>query len=111
MFRKRIEVFLLDNSGNRIAPGVVAVNPVPGSGIKLSTGEYQVQVEENQMYAITCYDGLWLFSITDKTLIDVNIEWICTAGKTIIIKIPENKNILYYQARQTQMDAYMRKLA
>lgn len=110
MFRKG--VFILDSSGNRIVQGAVAINPVPGSGITLISNGHKTQlVEENQIYAITSVDAFWVFSITGETSVTANVEWMCAAGKTIIIKIPEGKTILYYNASTTTTRAYIRKLA
>lgn len=111
------ETFLSDNSGNRVAPGCVAVDPVAASGISLAGGTAGSDVTQAVVggvtYAITfpMDSGTWLFSITGVTSTAANIEWIGVEGTTITITIPQGVVLLYFECDTGTKTAYMRRLA
>lgn len=92
---------------------------VPGSGITLTdaeTGANHTQaVVPGATYAVTVSPvvsgGHFHFSITGTVLTAANIEWVCCAGETIIIRIPDNVNVLNYQSLANGGTAWVRRLA
>ncbi len=106
-----------DNSGNKIPADVSAANPVAASGITLDAGKDVAGteiVDEGQMYIITTTGnraGRWLFSITGVLTTEANIEWVCSQGSSIIIRIPIGKTTLYYLQKDQVGYGYIRKLA
>ena len=96
------EMFLCDNSGNRVPPHPSMANPVANSGVQLDAGKDVAGTETvvgGQSYIIsTCGNraGRWLFSITGALATEAYIEWVCAQGEKIIIKIPQGVTTLYY---------------
>lgn len=111
-----MENYISDNSGNRIAPGAVAGDPVAASGITLSaaTGgdDYNQAVVGGKTYLVTIPidDGTWLFSITGLTSVPANREWIGVEGVPFTITIPQGVTTLYFESDTTGV-AYMVELA
>lgn len=109
------EVYLSDNSGNRVPPGVVAVDPVAASGISIAGGvagsDVTQAVEQGKLYAFTSVDSNWLFSITGVTSTAANIEWVCPEDATILIRIPMGKTTLYLECDGASKTGYLRKVA
>ena len=113
------EVFLSDNSGNRVPPDPEMVDPVAASGITLTIvndgQDYQEPLVGGQLYAITFFadkiDSYILASITGVTSVVINREWIFPANKTCIFRMPMGKTILYYESNDSGTVAYIRKLA
>lgn len=111
------EVFLSDNSGNRVPPHPNMANPVAESGVTLDAGKNVAGTETvvgGQMYAITCtgdLGGHWLFSTTGACATASYIEWAACITDTIIIHIPVDKTTLYYLLQDESGQAYMRRLA
>jgi hypothetical protein len=110
------EVFLSDNSGNRVPPGVVAADPVAASGITLSGAsagvDYTQTVVGGKTYLVTIPidDGTWLFSITGLTSVAANREWVGVEGVPFTITIPRGVTTLYFES-DTVGVAYMVELA
>ncbi len=112
------EVFSCDNKGNRIPAVVEASDPVAASGITLtitsSGADYEQTLVAGQMYIIT-YVGtagkLMLASITGVTSTAANIEWIFMANVNYIFRMPFGSTKLYYEANESSVVAYVRKLA
>lgn len=96
------EVYLSDNSGNRVPPHPSMANPVAGSGVQLDAGKDVDGTETvvgGQMYIISTTgdrSGRWMFSITGVLTTEANVEWVCAQGEKIIIKIPMGVTTLYY---------------
>jgi hypothetical protein len=109
------DVYLADNSGNRVPPGAVAVDPVAASGISLAGGTAGSDVTQpvvgGKLYAITSIDSNWLFSITGVTSTAANIEWVLPEDATIIIRIPLGVTTLYFECDGSSKTAYMREVA
>lgn len=110
-----IEVFHSDNSGNRVPPDPHISDPVAASGLTLAGSgtagtDVTQTVTTGARYAITAIGAAFLFSITGVTSTAANIEWVCASGATIIIKIPEGKTTLYFEADTNTKYAYARKL-
>jgi len=111
-----MDVFLSDNTGNRASPGAINCDPVAASGITLDAGKSvpgTQAVTAGARYAITATGdpgGHWLFSITGACATAANIEWACSRGDTIVIKIPSGVTTLYYLLQDETGEAYMRKL-
>lgn len=113
-----METFLSDNKGNRVAPGVTAIDPVAASGITLNpanTNNATKTVVGGERYAVTVVGSSpFKFSITGTTVTAANIEWVCCPHETIIIKIPEGTTSLNYAvltASQGSNMAFLRKVA
>ena len=106
-----------DNSGNRCGEGVVAVDPVAGSGAALAGGaagtDQTVTVVGGTTYAITfpMDSGTWLLSATEVTSADANVEWVGVEGTTIIITIPQGSTTLYFECDTATQIARMRTVA
>lgn len=110
------EVFLSDNSGNRIPGDINCANPVAGSGVQLDAGKDVAGTETvvgGQMYIISTTGsraGRWLFSITGACTTVGNIEWVCSQGEKIIIKIPQGVVTLYYLQKDQNGFGYLNTL-
>ena len=110
------EMYLSDNSGNRVGPGMIAGNPVAASGITLTAAgagdDYTQTVVSGKTYLVTIPidDGTWLFSITGATSTAANREWIGVEGVPFTITIPLGVTTLYYES-DTISVAYMVELA
>jgi len=110
------EVYLSDNSGNRVPPHPNMANPVAGSGVQLDAGKDVAGTETvvgGQMYIISTTGnsaGRWLFSITGACTTVGNIEWVCAQGQKIIIKIPKDKATLYYLQKDQNGYGYLNTL-
>ncbi|KKN77830.1 hypothetical protein LCGC14_0355670 [marine sediment metagenome] len=111
------EVYLSDNSGNRVAP-LDSVNPVAASGITLATGtagdDKTQTLVGGQMYAITLVGTAGtaiLASATGVTSTAANIEWVFPAGHTQQFRMPIDKTTLYFEGTESTKNAYVRKLA
>lgn len=113
------EVFSTDNKGNRIPAVVEASDPVAASGITLtivtSGNDYtETGLESGQMYVITFVGTagkVMLASITGVTSTAANIEWIFMANVNYIFRMPFDKTTLYFEANESSVVAYVRKLA
>lgn len=111
-----MDTFLSTNGGVRASIGAINCDPVAASGITLDAGKSvpgEQAVTAGVRYAITAtgdLGGHWLFSITGACSAAANIEWACSRGDTIVIKIPEGAEILYYLLQDESGQAYMRKL-
>jgi len=110
------EVYLSDNSGNRIPGHPHCPDPVAASGITLTiTGAEQTEeLVGGEMYAITYVDAVgkkMLAGFTGVTTTDANIEWVFAANETYIFHMPVDKTTFYYCGDTAQTSAYLRKLA
>lgn len=110
-----MEVYLSDNSGNRVPPDPNMANPVAGSGQTVATGtagdDKTFTVVAGARYVITGIDTAVLLSITGVTSTAANIEWVAPSNVTIIIKIPIGKTTLYFEGTVNTKNVYLRKLA
>ena len=110
------EVYISDNSGNRIPGDAHCPDPVPASGITLAIdgNEQTEELVGGEMYAITYIDAVakkMLASITGVTTTDANIEWVFAANETYVFHMPMDKTTFYYCGDTAQTSAYLRKLA
>lgn len=109
------EVYLSDNSGNRVPPTPDMVNPVAGSGQTVATGtagdDKTFTVVAGAMYAITGIDTAVLMGITGVTSTPANIEWVAGINRTIIIQIPVGKTTLYFEGTADTKNVYLRRVA
>lgn len=108
------EIFLSDNSGNRVPPGCVAADPIAASGVKLYDAvigaDIELTVVAGATYIITCtLNGGFVFGVADVTT-DANIMWVATLYESIVIKIPVGVTTLHYQGVINTATGYMRKL-
>jgi len=112
------EVFLSDNKGFRVPPGVVAAHPVLGSGIILtdaSVGADHTQaVSAGTTYAVTLLSAattlgmkLGLAAVTT----DANVIWVCVPYETILVRIPEGYTSLHYEGLGDGASVLLRKVA
>jgi len=111
-----MEVYLSDNSGNRVGAHPHCVDPVAASGITLTitTGgaDYtEADLVQGQLYAITPIGTTILASITGVTSTAANIEWVFPPNVTSIFRMPIGKTTLYYEGNTSTTLAYMRKVA
>ncbi len=110
------EVFLCDNSSNRVPPHPSMANPVAASGVLLDAGKDVAgtkTVVGGQMYIVSTTGdpvGRWLFSITGACTTVGNIEWVCAQGEKIIIKIPVGVVTLYYLQKDKGGFGYLNTL-
>ncbi len=109
------EVFLSDNSGNRVPPDPHLADPVAASGATTSSGtagaDLTLTVVAGLTYIVTCIGTTGLFSISGVTSTAANIEWVCPADDTILIKIPVGKTTLYFEGDTSTKNIYTRKMA
>jgi len=107
------EVYLSDNAGNRVSPHPNLSDPVLGSGQVVSAGSKntnaQVTVVAGESYAITCIKGAHYFGIA-TTATTTNCIWACSAGRTIVVKIPIGYTALHYQTPDDTRKFILRKL-
>ena len=107
------EVFLSDNSGNRVPPHPSMANPVANSGVQLDAGKDVAGTEivvGGQSYIISTTGdraGRWLFSITGALATEAYVEWICAQGEKLIIKIPQGVTTLYYLQKDKSGFGYL----
>ena len=110
------EVYLSDNSGNRVPPTPNMANPVAASGVQLNAGKDVAGTETvigGQSYIVSTTGnraGRWLFSITGALATEANIEWVCAQGEKIIIKIPQGVVTLYYLQKDQAGFGYLATL-
>lgn len=95
-----------------------AATPVAGSGITLTdaaTGGDETQtVASGATYAFTCgptANSTFVFSITGTILTAANIEWVCTPGNTILLRIPMGVTTLHYESLVNGGVGYLRRIA
>ena len=112
------EGFSCDNSGNRISADVNAVDPVPVSGITLSTGVEGSDVTQTlvagQLYAIMLQESdgyAILASATGVTSIAANIEWVFPSNQWCVFRMPYGKTTLYFEGTGGNMTGYIVKVA
>lgn len=108
------EVFLSDNSGNRVPPTPNMADPVAGTGQNVSAAaqntDETVDVVAGEMYAITCIKGAHFFGIA-STDADADCIWACGSGHTIVIRIPYGKVLLHFQTPDASRRFILRRLA
>ena len=111
------EVFLSDNSGNKVSP-LNCSDPVAASGITITTAgsgtDYTQTLVAGQMYVITFIataGRVLLMSITGVTSTAANIEWVVPAGYDRIFRVPIGSTVLYFESDDAGKSAYIRKLA
>ncbi len=108
------EIFLSDNAGNRVPPDPYMADPVAASGATTSTGtagtDLTLTVVAGLVYIVTCVGSAGLFSITGVTSTAANIEWVCPADSTILIKIPIGVTTLYFEGDTSTKNIYTRKM-
>lgn len=112
------EVYLSDNSGNRVPPTPQLADPVAGSGISktlaTSGNDYEQTLVAGEMYIITfvATAGLrMLASTTGVTSTAANIEWVFMANTEYIFHMPFGKTTLYCESNATNGYVFLRKLA
>ena len=110
------EVYLSDNAGNRVPPGVASGDPVPGSGITItdaaSGANHTVTVEAGATYQIMVddtTDGAFLFGIA-TTATAANILWFMPPLTVRVITIPAGFTSLHYQSLASGGSAYLVKM-
>ncbi len=110
-----MEVYLTDNSGNRVPPHPGTANPVAASGQTKATGtagdDLTLTVVAAATYALTGVGTAVLVSITGVTSTAANIEWVCPTDSTIIIKIPIDVTTLYFEGDTGTKKVYISRLA
>lgn len=109
------EVYLSDNSGNRVSAHPHMLNPVAGSGITLSTGTAGDDVTQTlvggQMYAITPIGTTILGSTTGVTSTAANIEHVFPPNVTSWFRMPLGSVTFYFEGDTSSKSAYLRKVA
>jgi hypothetical protein len=113
-----MEVYLSDNNGNRVPPGIMAADPIAASGIELTDAaigaDHTQTVVGGATYAVTFIGatntvGMY-FGIADVTT-SSNIIWICTAYESCIIKIPDGVTSLHYQGAVNGATVKLRRIS
>lgn len=109
------EIYLSDNSGNRVPPHPGLVNPVAASGQTVATGtagdDKTFTVVAGESYTIMGVDTDVLLGITGVTSTPANIEWLAPRNKAIVIKIPVGKTTLYFEGTVGSKNVYLAKMA
>lgn len=109
------EVFISDNTGNRVPPHPNIADPVAESGQTQATGtagdDLTLTIVAGAVYALIGIDTAVLISITGVTSTPANIEWVAAANTTILIKIPIGKTTLYFEGTTGSKNVYLRKLS
>ena len=107
------EVYLSDNSGNRVPPHPDLSDPVAASGQDVVAGSKnvngQITVVQGASYAITSIEGVHIFGILTTATV-ANRIWACGAGRTIVVKIPVGTTALHYQTPSDSRRFILRKL-
>jgi len=110
--------YSMDNSGNRVPAFASCINPVPASGITLSTGTTGSDVEQTlvagQLYAIILQESdgyAILASATGVTSTPANIEWVFPSNQWCIFRMPYGKTTLYFEGTGGNMTGYIVKVA
>jgi len=111
-----MEVFLSDNGGNRVPPGVISGDPVLASGIKITDatvgGDHTQTVVSGATYQImtdATTGGAFLFGIA-TTATAANVIWFMPESSVRVITIPVGYTSLHYQALANGASAYISKL-
>ena len=112
------EMFLCDNKGNRVPAFRNCVDPVPASGITISTGVEGSDVEQTlvagQLYAIILQESdgyAILASATGVTSTAANIEWVFPSNQWCVFRMPFGKTTLYFEGTGGNMTGYIVKVA
>lgn len=110
------EVFLSDNGGNRVPPGVISGDPVIASGITITDaavgGDHTQTVEAGATYQImtdATAGGAFLFGLA-TTATAANIIWFMPESTVRVIKIPAGYTSLHYQSLANNGTAYLAKM-
>ena len=110
-------MYLCDNNGNKVPPGVSSGDPVAESGIKITDGtadggDHTETVVAGATYKIMTdgtTDGAFLFGIA-TTATEANVIWFMPESSVLVIKIPTGKTSLHYQALAGAASAYIVRL-
>ena len=110
------DVYLSDNAGNRVPPGVISGDPVLASGIKITDAaagaDHTQTVEAGATYQImtdATAGGAFLFGIA-TTATAANVIWFMPESSVRVIKIPASYTSLHYQSLASGGSAYLAKM-
>ena len=110
------ELFLSDNGGNRVPPGVATGDPVIASGITITDAaagaNHTEAVEAGATYQVmtdATSGGAFLFGIA-TTATAANIIWFMPESSVRVITIPAGYTSLHYQALANGASAYLAKM-
>ncbi len=111
------EVYLCDNAGNKVPPGVSSGEPIAGSGIKITDdtadgGDHTETVIAGATYKIMVditSNGAFLFGIA-TTATATNVIWFAPEKSVLVIKIPSGSTLLHYQSLASGGSAYIVRL-
>ena len=112
------EVYLSDNYGNRVPPGVVSADPVLASGQTLTDAtigaDAEATVVAGASYAVTAVGiaatiGMKL-GLADVFASAANVIWVATLYETIVIKIPAGYTVLHYEGIADAASVMLRRL-
>ncbi len=112
-----MELYLSDNAGNRVPPGVASGDPVLASGIKITDdtadgGDHAEAVDAGATYQIMVdetTDGAFLFGLA-TTATAANILWFMPPLTVRVITIPAGYTSLHYQSLASGGSAYLVKM-
>lgn len=112
-----MELFLSDNGGNRVPPGVITGDPVEGSGVTITDGtadggDHNTTVVAGATYQVmtdATSEGAFLFGIA-TTATPANIIWFMPESSVRVITIPADYTTLHYQALAGGATAYLVKM-
>jgi hypothetical protein len=112
-----MEIFLSDNVGNRVPPGVASGHPVLASAQKLTYAtagtDVTVAVTAGKTYLAAVQATItsdFLFGLA-ATSTPANVGWVCSSGQKICIKIPVGYTTLHYATTVNNGVAYLIELA
>lgn len=108
------EVFLSDNEGNRVTPGVPSGDPVLASGIKITDAtigaDHTQTLVAGAMYQISATEvsGFIMGILTVATA--ANILWHVPRNGRLMFKMPSGQATLYYQGLTNSAVGYITRM-
>ncbi len=107
------DIFLCDNAGNRVPPGVASGHPVLGSGRTINelspVLDFTISVESGASYLIMVKDRSTSFGVEDST-IEANVLWHMPAKTIRVFTIPTGYSALHWRFFTPNATIYIVKL-
>lgn len=108
------EIFLSDNEGNRVTPGVSSGDPVLASGIKITDGtigaDHTQLLVAGVMYQISATEvGGFIMGIA-TVVTAANILWHVPRNGRLMFKMPTDYATLYFQGLTNSAVGYITRM-
>jgi len=115
-----MDTYLSDNSGNRVAPTPMSLQPLdPATTVQITDatigGDANVTVVAGAMYVATYVAAFadaimgMTFGTLDCTTV-ANIKWVCTPYESCVIKIPAGVTALHYNGLVNGASILLRRI-